>query len=63
MNITPRLLRTREVAEILGVHPETVRRRADELGGIHINSRVLRFNADNVTAFIEKAGKPGTVAS
>ncbi len=48
-----RLLRTKEVAEILGVHPETVRRRADELGAIRLNTRVTRYPSQKVERYIQ----------
>ncbi|MBA3400504.1 MAG: helix-turn-helix domain-containing protein [Actinobacteria bacterium] len=50
-----RMLTTREVAEFLGVSPETVLRRyrAGELPGYRIASNVLRFRQDEVEAWLE----------
>jgi excisionase family DNA binding protein len=50
-----RLLTTRQVAALLGLSPETVlrRHRAGELPGIRLASNVLRFDEDDVRAYIE----------
>ncbi|WP_395821803.1 helix-turn-helix domain-containing protein [Devosia sp.] len=47
------LLKTRDVAERLGVHPATVLRRQGELGVVKLNGRVLRFPESSVASFIE----------
>ncbi len=47
------LLKTRDVAARLGVHPATVLRRQGELGVIKINGRVLRFPESSVAEFID----------
>ena len=51
-----RLLTTREVADILGLSPETVLRRwrSGELPGFRIASNVLRFDADELDAWLEE---------
>lgn len=51
-----RLLTTREVAEWLGLSPETVLRRwrAGELPGHRIASNVLRFNEADIVAWLEE---------
>ncbi len=46
------LLRTREVAERLGMHPETIRRHSEELGAIVVNARVHRYPLDKVEAWV-----------
>lgn len=53
--MTGRLLTTREVAAYLGVSPETVLRRwrAGELPGYRLSSNVLRFDPDEVRAWLE----------
>jgi excisionase family DNA binding protein len=50
-----RLLTTRQVAEFLGVSPETVLRRwrAGELPGYRIASNVLRFRESEIEAWLE----------
>ncbi|UCD51433.1 MAG: helix-turn-helix domain-containing protein [Phycisphaerales bacterium] len=50
-----RLLRTREVAEILNVSPRTVYVWVAErrLPAIHLPPRTIRFDPDAVTSFIE----------
>lgn len=51
-----RMLTTKEVAELLGLHPNTVKRMADhELASVRVSSRGdRRFPASDVAAFIEK---------
>jgi excisionase family DNA binding protein len=55
-----RLLTTRAVADLLGLHPETVLRRwrAGELPGYRISSNALRFDADEVAAWLEQHRAP-----
>lgn len=55
MSDTARLLTTREVADFLGVSPETVLRRwrAGELPGYRLASNVLRFREDEIGAWLE----------
>jgi excisionase family DNA binding protein len=54
-SVTTRLLSTREVAEFLNVSPETVlrRHRAGELPGFPIASNALRFDPEEVRAWLE----------
>jgi excisionase family DNA binding protein len=49
------LLTTRQVAELLAVSPATVLRRwrAGEIPGYRLGSNVLRFDADEVQAWLE----------
>jgi excisionase family DNA binding protein len=49
-----RLLTTREVAELLGLSPATVLRRwrSGELPGIRLSSNVLRFDPDEIDAWL-----------
>ena len=49
-----RLLTTREVAEFLGLSPETVLRRyrAGELPGYRLGSNVLRFRESEIEAWL-----------
>ena len=53
--MSERLLTTREVAEFLGLSPETVLRRyrAGELPGYRLASNVLRFRESEVEAWLE----------
>lgn len=50
-----RLLTTRQVAEYLGLSPETVLRRfrAGELPGFRLATNVLRFRASEVEAWLD----------
>jgi excisionase family DNA binding protein len=66
------LLTTREVAAWLGLSPETVLRRwrAGELPGYRLASNVLRFDPDDVLAYLRDrrseapcASSPGPVSS
>ena len=52
----PALLRTNEVAELLGINPRTVRRLADagELTRIRLGRRTCRYAPDDVQALIER---------
>jgi excisionase family DNA binding protein len=54
--MSDRLLTTRELASYLGVSPETVLRRwrAGELPGFRIASNALRFDPDEVRAWLER---------
>jgi excisionase family DNA binding protein len=55
-----RLLTAREVAERLGVSVETILRwhRRGDLPGVRLSSNVLRFDVDDVDAFIaERYGR------
>lgn len=56
--MTGRLLTTREVAEMLGLSPESVLRRwrRGELPGYRLSSNVLRFDFREVMATIEHRG-------
>jgi excisionase family DNA binding protein len=56
--VTERLLRTREVAELVGLSPETIlrRHRAGELPGVRLASNVLRFRESAVEAWLN--GEP-----
>jgi excisionase family DNA binding protein len=60
-----RLLTTREVAERLGVSPETVLRRwrAGELPGFRLGGTVLRFDSDEVDAWLEARHRGPGLAS
>ena len=53
--MTDRLLTTRQVAEYLGLSPETVLRRWREgsLPGYRLASNVLRFRESDVEAYLE----------
>lgn len=53
--MSDRLLTTREVAEFLGLSPETVLRRwrAGELPGYRISSNALRFHEAEVRDWLE----------
>ena len=53
--MSERLLTTREVADFLGVSPETVLRRwrRDELPGYRLASNVLRFRESEIEAWLE----------
>jgi excisionase family DNA binding protein len=55
LEVADRLLTTRQVAEFLGLSPETVLRRyrAGELLGYRLGSNVLRFRESDVEAFLE----------
>jgi excisionase family DNA binding protein len=61
--VTDRLLTTRQVADFLGVSPETVLRRwrAAELPGYRLASNVLRFRESEIEAWLEgtRLGAPG----
>jgi len=52
--VSERLLTTREVAEFLGLSPETVLRRyrAGELPGYRLGSNVLRFRESELEAWL-----------
>jgi excisionase family DNA binding protein len=54
--VTARLLTTREVAETLGVSPETVLRWIDTRGlpARRLTSRAIRFCEDEVEAWLDK---------
>lgn len=56
MNTAAPLLTTRQVAQLLNVSPDTVLRRwrAGELPGYRIASNALRFDADEVAAWLEE---------
>lgn len=58
-----RLLTTRQVAEYVGLSPETVLRRyrAGELRGIRLGSNVLRFRQSELEAWLE--GRTGSHVS
>jgi excisionase family DNA binding protein len=53
--VNDRLLTTRQVADFLGVSPETVlrRHRAGELRGYRLASNVLRFRESEIEAWLE----------
>lgn len=53
--MTDRLLTTRQVAELLGLSPETVLRRyrAGEIPGYRLASNCLRFRESDVEAWLE----------
>ena len=53
--MSDRLLTTRQVAEYVGLSPETVLRRyrAGELKGIRLGSNVLRFRVSELEAWLE----------
>jgi excisionase family DNA binding protein len=66
--VSGRLLTTREVAEWLGLAPETVLRRwrSGELPGFRLASNVLRFDRDEISDWLaaQRCGAPpprGTV--
>lgn len=54
------LLRAREVAAILGVSIETVRRYEEEgsLHGVRLSTRALRFTINDVRALIAARSRP-----
>jgi len=54
--VTDGLLTTLEVAEYLGVSPESVTRwwRAGELPGFRLASKVLRFRRSEIEAWLEQ---------
>jgi len=54
--MTDRLLSTRQVADFLGLSPETVLRRwrAGELPGYRLASNVLRFRESELEAWLEE---------
>ena len=58
--MTERLLRTREVAELVALSPETIlrRHRAGELRGVRLASNVLRFRESDVEAWLRAAYGP-----
>ena len=47
------LLRRREVAAMLGIHPKTVSKIKDRLRPLHIAPRVWRWRRADVLAYIE----------
>lgn len=53
--MTDQLLTTRQVADALGLSPETVLRRwrAGDLPGYRLGSNVLRFSADDLEEWLE----------
>ena len=62
--MTGRLLTTRQVAEFLGVSPETVLRRwrRGELAGVRLASNVLRFRESEIERWVdglEQRREPG----
>jgi excisionase family DNA binding protein len=61
--VSERLLRTRQVADFLGLSPETVLRRwrAGALPGYRLASNVLRFRESEIEAWLagcKRAGRP-----
>ena len=60
-----RLLTTRQVAEYLGLSPETVLRRyrAGELVGIRSASNVLRFREPEIEVWLAELSSPRRLAS
>ena len=54
--MSERLLTTRQVADFLGVSPETVLRRwrRGELPGYRLSSNVLRFRESELEAWLER---------
>jgi excisionase family DNA binding protein len=61
--VNDRLLTTRQVADYLGLSPETVlrRHRAGELAGVRLGSNVLRFRESAVEAFLGAAAATARV--
>ena len=61
MRVTGRLLTTRQVSELLAVSPATVLRlwRRGELPGYRLASNVLRFDPDEVAAWLEARRENG----
>lgn len=59
--MSDRLLTTRQVAEFLGVSPETVLRRwpSGELPGYRLASNVLRFRESEIEAWLEGTRREG----
>jgi excisionase family DNA binding protein len=60
--VSARLLTTREVAALLRVSPETALRwyRSGKLaGGRRLGSNVLRFDRDEIEAWLEECKQPG----
>jgi excisionase family DNA binding protein len=59
--VSERLLTTRQVADYLGVSPETVLRRwrSGELPGYRLASNVLRFRESEIEAWLESCTRPG----
>ena len=59
--MTGRLLTTRQVAEFLGVSPETVLRRwrRGEIPGVRLASNVLRFRESEIEAWLEGTRRDG----
>lgn len=55
------LLSKREVADFLGLSPETVLRRwrAGEIPGYRLASNVLRFRESAIEAWLEECSRPG----
>lgn len=64
-SVSERLLTTRQVAEFLGVSPETVLRRwrAGELPGYRLASNVLRFRESELEAWLEGTRPERTLVS
>jgi len=62
--VTERLLTTRQLAEFLGVSPETVLRRwrAGKLPGYRLASNVLRFRESEIEAWLEGTRPERSVA-
>lgn len=60
--MTSPLLTTRDVAARLGVSPETVLRRwrSGELPGFRIGSNAVRFDADELTVWLEARRGPAS---
>ena len=56
--VTDRLLTTRQVADLLGLSPETILRRyrQSELPGFRLASNCLRFRESEVEAWLEASG-------
>ena len=53
--MTDRLLTTRQVADFIGVSPETILRRwrSGEISGYRLASNVLRFRESEIEAWLE----------
>ena len=62
--MSDRLLSTRELADFLGVSPETVLRRwrSGELPGYRLASNVLRFRESEIEAWLEGTRPARTLA-
>jgi len=63
--LTSPLLTTRQVADWLGVSPATVLRRwrDGELPGFRLASNALRFDADEIAAWLDARRGPGRPAA